>query len=154
MVDERLERKLARCERAWRQAKVKEAVTDAAAWCRRDDAAMPKWLRIAVREVDSAADTLGKRGRHAKPDGARKQDVIDFMRWDCVSYLRECKKESGDPRTFEKCYERASDILSPTVALGTARAMENSFWRVESQIRAGDELRYYEAWTDKRVWDA
>jgi len=126
-------RELARCEQAWK-AGIKDAVSDAVALCSDFRCQIPHWLSQAVN------DALAGKGLS---DAKRQQDLVHYVRWDAVRELRDRKGEDGIPRSWEKCYAHASDILKGTKAEGAPETIRASYKRVAQEMRERLAQRYY-----------
>lgn len=133
MIERELRERLRRCEVAWR-AGMSDAVIDAIALCERHQIPPPKWLCAAVRDLARRADRFAKR---------RRQDLIDYERYDAVVELRKRKGEAGLENTWDEHFALVSEYLSGTPAAGGPDAIEKSYKKVRRLINSDQAARYY-----------
>jgi hypothetical protein len=111
------ERELQACRRAYETAGRLDALGQAVIVCHELARPLPPWL---VRDL---VEALSSRVTY------RKQDLVDFIRYDAVDDAREHRL------TLERAFEFASLLLEPTDARGSPDAMKKSYYTVRRRMR-------------------
>jgi hypothetical protein len=159
----------------WLQAMVRggSELAPAAAlfYCYRNKVSAPDWVTEAasVSYCKALNGTFTKKlGRSSGPVERYQQDMIDFARWEAVSYVRgkqrtfpeEVKELRSRPnipkaileengkklkligKTWLSAFQFAITLVRGTPAFGGVAAMKASYYRVEKNSKAG-RLRYH-----------
>jgi hypothetical protein len=128
------QRAIERCERAWKQERIADAIADAVSLCRVYGKPPPDWLDTAVG-ILASPNTIRR--------ATRRRDMVHYTRYDAICDLHERKGEVGMPKSLDECYARAAEHFEGTAAAGGAEAMKKSYERVRTDMRSGRGLRYY-----------
>jgi hypothetical protein len=141
-------------------------------YCHKHKISAPDWVIAAasISYCKALNGTLTKKlGRSSGPVERHQQDMIDYVRWEAVNYVREkqrtfpeevkelrskpnipkaileenSKKLKMIGRTWLSAFQYAITLVRGTPAFGGIAAMKASYYRVERNSKAG-RLRYHQ----------
>lgn len=162
-TEDRHRRELDGCRRSFEAGNI-AALISALHYCDTYDVPPPRWVirtAVALLVLATRDEWPRRRGRNASPGARARQFLIDYVRWDIVTSIRENQKEvrqaldelrkmpdaSKDGldelelanrrlgRTWLDAYAFASEELSGTGASGSPETMKSSYQRVLRDFR-------------------